>query len=62
MRRARRGAIVTFGCVIGRNAITGFAAYGAAKGGIEALTGALDVDYAAEDPRQPRRPGSTTRR
>ena len=48
MRRARRGAIVTFGSVIGRTAITGFAAYGAAKGGIEALTRALAVDYAAE--------------
>ena len=36
MRVARRGAIVTFGSVIGRTAITGFAAYGAAKGGIEA--------------------------
>jgi NAD(P)-dependent dehydrogenase (short-subunit alcohol dehydrogenase family) len=48
MRVARRGAIVTFGSVIGRTAITGFAAYGAAKGGIEALTRALAVDYAAE--------------
>ena len=48
MREARRGAIVTFGSVIGRTAITGFAAYGAAKGGIEALTRALAVDYAAE--------------
>jgi meso-butanediol dehydrogenase / (S,S)-butanediol dehydrogenase / diacetyl reductase len=48
MRVARRGAIVTFGSVIGRTAIAGFAAYGAAKGGIEALTRALAVDYAAE--------------
>ena len=48
MRGARRGAIVTFGSVIGRTAITGFAAYGAAKGGIEALTRALAVDYAAD--------------
>jgi NAD(P)-dependent dehydrogenase (short-subunit alcohol dehydrogenase family) len=48
MRRARRGAIVTFGSVIGRTAITGFAAYGTAKGGIEAFTRALAVDYAAD--------------
>ena len=48
MRIAKRGAIVTFGSVIGRTAITGFAAYGAAKGGVEALTRALAVDYAAE--------------
>ena len=48
MRAARRGAIVTFGSVIGRTAIAGFAAYGAAKGAIEALTRALAVDYAAE--------------
>ncbi len=48
MRPARRGAIVTFGSVIGRTAITGFAAYGAAKGGVEALTRALAVDHAHE--------------
>ncbi len=48
MRVAGRGAIVTFGSVIGRTAIAGFAAYGAAKGGIEALTRALAVDYAAD--------------
>jgi NAD(P)-dependent dehydrogenase (short-subunit alcohol dehydrogenase family) len=48
MRPARRGAIVTFGSVIGRTAIAGFAAYGAAKGGIEALTRALAIDYAAD--------------
>ncbi len=49
MRRARSGAIVTFGSVIGRTAIAGFAAYGAAKGGIEALTRALAIDYAADN-------------
>jgi NAD(P)-dependent dehydrogenase (short-subunit alcohol dehydrogenase family) len=48
MRAARRGAIVTFGSVIGRTAIAGFAAYGAAKGGVEALTRALAVDHAAD--------------
>lgn len=48
MRPAGSGAIVTFGSVIGRTAIGGFAAYAAAKGAIEALTRSLAIDYAAD--------------
>lgn len=48
MRKARSGVVVTFGSVIGRTAISGFGAYGAAKGGIEALTRALATDHAGE--------------
>jgi NAD(P)-dependent dehydrogenase (short-subunit alcohol dehydrogenase family) len=48
LRRAGGGAIVTFGSVLGHEALAGTAAYGAAKAGIEGLTRAIAVDHARE--------------
>lgn len=48
LRERGAGSIVTFGSVIGRTAIQGFAAYAAAKGAVEALTRALATDHAAQ--------------
>ena len=48
LRARGGGAIVTFGSVIGRTAIRGFTAYGAAKGGVEALTRGLATDHAVD--------------
>jgi meso-butanediol dehydrogenase/(S,S)-butanediol dehydrogenase/diacetyl reductase len=42
------GAIVTFGSVIGRGAMPGSAAYGAAKAGVEGMTRGLALDHAGD--------------
>ena len=48
LRSSGGGAIVTTGSVLGRVAMPGVTAYGAAKAGIEGLTRAMAIDYAAE--------------
>ena len=48
MRRVGRGAIVNISTRQARRASPGFAAYIAAKGGLEALTRSVAVDYASE--------------
>ena len=48
LRSAGGGAIVTTGSVLGRVAMPGVTAYGAAKAGIEALTRAMAIDHARE--------------
>ena len=46
--RSGGGAIVTTGSVLGRVAMPGVTAYGAAKAGMEASTRAMAIDYARE--------------
>jgi NAD(P)-dependent dehydrogenase (short-subunit alcohol dehydrogenase family) len=48
LRRSGGGAIVTTGSVLGRVAMPGVTAYGAAKAGMEGLTRAMAIDYARE--------------
>jgi NAD(P)-dependent dehydrogenase (short-subunit alcohol dehydrogenase family) len=48
LRASGGGAIVTTGSVLGRVAMPGVTAYGAAKAGMEALTRAMAIDYARE--------------
>jgi NAD(P)-dependent dehydrogenase (short-subunit alcohol dehydrogenase family) len=48
LRTSGGGAIVTTGSVLGRVAMPGVTAYGAAKAGMEALTRAMAIDYARE--------------
>ena len=48
LRDSGGGAIVTTGSVLGRVAMPGVTAYGAAKAGMEALTRAMAIDYARE--------------
>jgi 2-deoxy-D-gluconate 3-dehydrogenase len=48
LRASGGGAIVTTGSVLGRVAMPGVTAYGAAKAGLEALTRAMAIDYARE--------------
>jgi NAD(P)-dependent dehydrogenase (short-subunit alcohol dehydrogenase family) len=48
LRASGGGAIVTTGSVLGRVAMPGVTAYGAAKAGMEALTRAMAIDYARD--------------
>ncbi len=48
LRQSGGGAIVTTGSVLGRVAMPGVTAYGAAKAGMEGLTRAMAIDYARE--------------
>ena len=48
LRESGGGAIVTTGSVLGRVAMPGVTAYGAAKAGMEGLTRAMAIDYARE--------------
>ncbi|HEX4467349.1 MAG TPA: SDR family NAD(P)-dependent oxidoreductase [Solirubrobacteraceae bacterium] len=48
LRSSGGGAIVTTGSVLGRVAMPGVTAYGAAKAGIEGLTRAMAIDFARE--------------
>ncbi len=48
LRKSGGGAIVTTGSVLGRVAMPGVTAYGAAKAGMEGLTRAMAIDYARE--------------
>jgi NAD(P)-dependent dehydrogenase (short-subunit alcohol dehydrogenase family) len=48
LRASGGGSIVTTGSVLGRVAMPGVTAYGAAKAGMEALTRAMAIDYARE--------------
>lgn len=51
LMRQRGGAIVTFGSILGRSALAGNGAYGAAKAGVEHLTRAVAVECAADGTR-----------
>jgi len=48
LRRRGGGAIVTTASVLGRVALPGTTAYGASKGGVEALTRAMAIDHARD--------------
>lgn len=48
LRASGGGAIVTTGSVLGRVAMPGVTAYGAAKAGMEALTRAMAIDHARD--------------
>jgi NAD(P)-dependent dehydrogenase (short-subunit alcohol dehydrogenase family) len=48
IRQGGGGAIVTTGSVLGRVAVHGATAYGAAKAGLEGLTRAMAIDHARE--------------
>ena len=48
LRESGGGAIVTVGSPLGRASFPGVTAYGAAKAGMEGLTRAMAIDYAAE--------------
>lgn len=46
LERQSSSCLVTFGSVLGRHALSGYGAYGAAKAGVEAMTRSIAVEYA----------------
>lgn len=45
LQRQSSSCLVTFGSILGRHAMGGYGAYGAAKAGVEALTRSVAVEY-----------------